>query len=127
MITPVLEQNFVTKGMSKVLNLNGSEIEVHENFRLYLITKIGNPKYTPEVFASTVVINYSVTPDGLKDQLLNKIVDYQTQSAYLFDFIVNIPFSIDWLSELNPNATQLVFSTSDAKNIFTLKSSSLGI
>jgi len=29
------------------------------------------------VFASAVIINYSVTPDGLKEQLLNRIVDYE--------------------------------------------------
>jgi len=42
-----------------------------------LITKISNPKYTPETFASAVIINYSVTPDGLKEQLLNRIVDFE--------------------------------------------------
>lgn len=29
------------------------------------------------MFASAVIINYSVTPDGLKEQLLNRIVDYE--------------------------------------------------
>lgn len=42
-----------------------------------MITKISNPKYTPETFASAVIINYSVTPDGLKEQLLNRIVDFE--------------------------------------------------
>ena len=42
-----------------------------------MVTKFGNPKYTPEVFASAVIINYCVTPDGLKEQLLNRIVDYE--------------------------------------------------
>lgn len=58
-----------------ILNLNGQELEVNENFRMFLVTKYSNPKYTPEVFASAVIINYCVTPDGLKEQLLNKIVD----------------------------------------------------
>jgi len=38
---------------------------------------MANPKYTPELFASCIIINYSVTPDGLKEQLLNRIVDYE--------------------------------------------------
>jgi dynein heavy chain len=41
------------------------------------MTKISNPNYTPEIFASAVIINYSVTPDGLKEQLLNRIVDFE--------------------------------------------------
>mmetsp|Transcript_72368 Transcript_72368/g.156472 ORF Transcript_72368/g.156472 Transcript_72368/m.156472 type:complete len:108 (-) Transcript_72368:1141-1464(-) len=57
MITPILEQNFQTKANSKFLILNGQELEVHDNFRLYLVTKISNPKYTPELFASAVIIN----------------------------------------------------------------------
>lgn len=34
MVTPILEQNYQIKANSKILNLNGQELEVHENFRL---------------------------------------------------------------------------------------------
>ena len=39
-----------------------------DNFRLFFTTKLGNPHYSPEVMAKTMVINYSVTQAGLADQ-----------------------------------------------------------
>jgi dynein heavy chain len=44
---------------------------------MILITKIANPMYTPEIFGKTMIINFSVTMDGLKDQLLNQVVEYE--------------------------------------------------
>jgi dynein heavy chain len=43
MVVPILEQNYQLKANSVILNLNGQELEVNENFRLYLMTKISNP------------------------------------------------------------------------------------
>jgi len=42
--------------------------------RLYMITKLSNPQYSPEIAAKTMIINYSVTLKGLEDQLLNVVV-----------------------------------------------------
>lgn len=44
------------------------------NFRLYLVTKLANPQYGPDVFGKSMVINYTVTLKGLEDQLLSVIV-----------------------------------------------------
>jgi len=43
-LTPIIEQNYQMRGNTAILNLNGQEIEVNENFRLYLITQVNNPK-----------------------------------------------------------------------------------
>lgn len=43
-------------------------------FRLYLNSKIGNPKFSPSVFAKSMVINYTVTVQGLEGQLLGVVV-----------------------------------------------------
>lgn len=45
--------------------------------RLYLNTKLSNPKYTPAVFGRTSIINYTVTLKGLEDQLLSVIVGFE--------------------------------------------------
>jgi len=42
-----------------------------------MTTKIANPNYTPEIFGKTMIINFSVTLLGLRDQLLNDIVGYE--------------------------------------------------
>lgn len=57
MIVPILDQNYVYKGGAKILSLNGNDIEVSENFRLFLLTKMNNPSYTPEIFAACQIIN----------------------------------------------------------------------
>lgn len=44
------------------------------NFKLILQTKLSNPHYKPEIQAQTTLINFTVTRDGLEDQLLGEVV-----------------------------------------------------
>lgn len=73
-IDNILEKNVKVSGSRKFVVLGDKEIDYDPNFRLYLTTKIANPIYTPKVFGSAIVINYSVTFKGLSDQLLNVVV-----------------------------------------------------
>lgn len=66
-IDPILEKNFIVKAGMKFLKLGENEIDYNEEFRLYMTTKLSNPKYTPEIMGKTMVINYTVTLQGLKD------------------------------------------------------------
>jgi dynein heavy chain len=77
MIDPVLEKNIVKEAGVGYLTLADNKIEFNDNFRLFLTTKISNPNYTPEIFGKTMIINFSVTQQGLRDQLLNDIVQYE--------------------------------------------------
>lgn len=54
--------------------LADKEIDVDPNFRMYVTTKLPNPKFDPALYAKAVVINYSVTLSGLEDQLLGAVV-----------------------------------------------------
>lgn len=45
----------------KYIKLGENEIDFNEDFRMYMVTKLGNPKYTPEIMGKTMVINYTVT------------------------------------------------------------------
>ncbi len=44
---------------------------------MFLTTKIANPNYLPEIFIKVTVINFSITFEGLKDQLLGDVVKYE--------------------------------------------------
>ncbi len=75
-IDPVLEKNVTRQGTRKTIKLGDKDVEWDDTFRLYLTTKIANPQgYGPEVFGKTSIINYSVTEQGLADQLLNVTVE----------------------------------------------------
>ena len=41
--------------------LGDKEVDYDPNFRLYLNTKLSNPKYTPAHFSRCMVVNYTVT------------------------------------------------------------------
>lgn len=73
-IDNLLEKNIKTNGSRKFIILGDKEVDFDPNFRLYLVSRLANPTYTPKVFGSAMIINYSVTFKGLSDQLLNVVV-----------------------------------------------------
>ena len=61
----------------KLIKLGENEFEFSDDFRLYFTSKLANPRYTPEIMSKTMVINYTVTLMGLRDQLLNVVVAFE--------------------------------------------------
>ena len=55
--------NFVFSGEPgrQSVMLGDKEVDYDPNFRLYLNTKLSNPKYTPAHFSRCMVVNYTVT------------------------------------------------------------------
>ena len=60
-INPVLEKNYIVKNQVEYIILDNTEISVSSDFKLFLITKLSNPHYTPEIMAKKNIINYSIT------------------------------------------------------------------
>jgi dynein heavy chain len=76
-IDPVLEKNITKEAGIEMLTLGDQKIEYNQDFRMALVTKLANPMYSPEIFGKTMIINFSVTLGGLKDQLLNQVVEFE--------------------------------------------------
>uniref|UniRef100_A0A4W5NCU9 Dynein axonemal heavy chain 10 n=1 Tax=Hucho hucho TaxID=62062 RepID=A0A4W5NCU9_9TELE len=76
-IDNVLEKNVKGAEGRQVITLGDKEVDYDPNFKLYLNTKLSNPKYSPSVFGKAMVINYTVTLKGLEDQLLSVIVGFE--------------------------------------------------
>lgn len=58
-IDNVLEKNVKGAEGKQAIMLGDKEVEYDPNFKLYLNTKLANPKYSPSVFGKSVVINYT--------------------------------------------------------------------
>ena len=91
-INPILEKKYTEKNGQKFIQLGDNEVTWDDKFRLYLITKLGNPRYSPEVAGRTMIINYTVTQGGLEDQLLDVVIgnerpELQQQSEELVQLI----------------------------------------
>ncbi|SCU69962.1 Cytoplasmic dynein 2 heavy chain (DYNC2H1), putative [Trypanosoma equiperdum] len=74
MIDPVLEKQVVRSGKSLIIRVNGEEMSYNENFSFFLTTKLPNPSFTPEMFAKSLVIDFTVTMEGLEQQLLSHVI-----------------------------------------------------
>ena len=70
MLDPILEKDTFMQGAQRMIVLGDKTVEWDVDFRLYLTSKLANPKYTPEVMGKVMIINYSVTRSGLAAQLL---------------------------------------------------------
>ncbi|XP_044152524.1 dynein axonemal heavy chain 9 [Bufo gargarizans] len=72
---PLLGRETIKKG--RYIKIGDKECEYSPNFRLILHTKLANPHYQPEMQAQCTLINFTVTRDGLEDQLLAAVVSME--------------------------------------------------
>ena len=73
-LDPLLSRQFVKKGKNFTVRLGSEDVELSNQFKLYLQTKLINPHYKPETAAQCTIINFIVTESGLEDQLLAMVV-----------------------------------------------------
>ncbi|XP_071080158.1 dynein axonemal heavy chain 6-like [Haliotis cracherodii] len=73
-LRPILLQETLRRGGHLIIKLGDTEIEYNQNFRLYLASSMANPHYLPAVFIQVNIINFTVTFDGLQEQLLSAVV-----------------------------------------------------
>jgi dynein heavy chain len=76
-IDPLLSRNVVKRGRRSLVQIGDKEVEFNDKFKLFLQTKLANPHFKPEIQAQTTVINFTVTLDGLEEQLLGNVVKHE--------------------------------------------------
>lgn len=73
----VISRNVIKVGRRYKIKIGDKEADYHENFRLFLATSLGKPKYSPEIVSTTAFTDFSVTMSGLEDQLLTRTILYE--------------------------------------------------
>jgi dynein heavy chain len=74
-LEPVLMKEIThEKGKSYKIKIGADEIQYNQDFKLYITSKRANPHYVPEIVIKVTLINFTVTPGGLEDQLLVDVI-----------------------------------------------------
>ncbi|KAL7295896.1 hypothetical protein TKK_0010939 [Trichogramma kaykai] len=74
LLEPVLMKHTFRQGGALCIKLGDSVVEYHNEFRMYITTKLRNPHYLPEIVVKVTLINFMITASGLEDQLLGIVV-----------------------------------------------------
>ncbi|KDO29332.1 hypothetical protein SPRG_05868 [Saprolegnia parasitica CBS 223.65] len=89
----VLEKNVIVKAKSKYILVGDKLCEYNDAFLLYMTTRLPNPHFSPEVQAKTMLVDFTVTQDGLEDQLLAKVI--QTEQKSLEEQLTRVQFDVN--------------------------------
>ena len=73
-IEPLLLRQTFKQGGVTVIRIGDSVLEYSKDFRFYITTKLPNPLFSPELTIKVTIVNFTITPDGLEDQLLGIVV-----------------------------------------------------
>ena len=80
MLDPVLEKEFTKKGSRLYVNVSDKMMDYDPNFKMYFITRLPNPSFSPELQAKTTLIDFTVTQKGLEEQLLGKVISKEQKA-----------------------------------------------
>jgi dynein heavy chain len=74
-LDPILmHSEYMGDGGIKQIRLGDTVYDYDDGFKLYMTTKLPNPHYPPEVCIKVTLINFTVTFEGLEEQLLGDVV-----------------------------------------------------
>ncbi|XP_076770738.1 dynein axonemal heavy chain 14 [Arvicanthis niloticus] len=73
----MLKKDICQKRGQYYIRIDDAEIEYNEKFRLYLSTELENPNFFPSVYNFVTIINFTVTFQGLQDELLSTVVSHE--------------------------------------------------
>ena len=78
-LEPILQRAIYKQGTRLLIRLGDSDVDYDKAFKLYMTSKLPNPHYLPEICIKVTVINFTVTMDGLEDQLLGDVVKLERE------------------------------------------------
>ena len=70
----ILERNVIKQKGNQLIRFGDAMIDYNDNFRFYITTCLKNPHYLPETAVMVTLLNFMITEQGLREQLLAKVV-----------------------------------------------------
>uniref|UniRef100_A0A182XBB4 AAA+ ATPase domain-containing protein n=1 Tax=Anopheles quadriannulatus TaxID=34691 RepID=A0A182XBB4_ANOQN len=70
----ILEKNIIYQKGSYNIKFGDGMIEYNDNFRFYITTNLRNPHYLPETAVMVTLMNFMITEQGLRSQLLGTVI-----------------------------------------------------
>ena len=67
-------QQKIKKGKAFMIKFGDREVDWSPDFKFFLTTTLPNPHYSPETSVKVTILNFSITPVGLEEQMLNLLV-----------------------------------------------------
>jgi dynein heavy chain len=68
----LLKQTYKSQGRL-LIRLGDTDVDYSEDFKLYITSTLSNPHYAPEVTIKVTIVNFTVTIEGLEDQILAEV------------------------------------------------------
>eukprot|EP01012_Entosiphon_sulcatum_P041182 TRINITY_DN5499_c0_g1_i1.p1 TRINITY_DN5499_c0_g1~~TRINITY_DN5499_c0_g1_i1.p1 ORF type:complete len:4402 (-),score=749.29 TRINITY_DN5499_c0_g1_i1:60-13265(-) len=99
-LDPILLRQVHRQGNRWIIRIGEYDVDYDQNFQLYLCTNLANPHYLPDTASKVALINFTVTSEGLAEQLLHDVVAIE-------------------LPELEERRTNLVANMTQDKNLLT--------
>lgn len=73
-LEPLLQKSIVKYNGVNSIKMGDEYIMYNPEFKFFMTTKLPNPHYLPEICIKVCLINFTVTPAGLEEQLLVEVV-----------------------------------------------------
>ncbi|XP_054190340.1 dynein axonemal heavy chain 14 isoform X17 [Homo sapiens] len=128
----ILKKDIYQKKGHYFIRVGDAEFEYNSNFRLYLSTEIENPHFLPSVYNFVTMINFTVTFQGLQDQLLSTVVTHEVphledQRSKLLESISLDAITLEELEEKTLNLLQKALGSilDDDEIVDTLRKSKM--
>jgi len=125
----LLKQTYKSQGRL-LIRLGDTDVDYSEDFKFYITSTLSNPHYAPEVCIKVTVVNFTVTFEGLEDQLLADVASLERPDlqAKKEGLVVSIAEGRRTIKELEDTILRLLAESSgnildDEQLINTLDSS----
>ena len=76
-LEPILSKLTFKSAGRTLIRLGDTDVDYSPDFKFYITTKLPNPHYPPEISVKVTIVNFTVTPKGLEDQILVQVVAHE--------------------------------------------------